>query len=180
MRVSAERNILTVSCCCFREACLKGVRDPPLHAFWRHEWPKAGGRDRDAEGSLFTPPGTSGIEVRLALFHTFGVLPGRISLNRWVDACCARPAEVFGLPTKGRLQIGYDADIVLFDPTLELELSHETLHSNIDYSTYEGMTVRGLPVTTISRGEILVEDRELVAHPGRGRLAPRAIGSSSS
>lgn len=161
-----------------RDALWAGLADGTIDVISTDHGPRR--RDRDAEGSLFTPPGTSGIEVRLALFHTFGVLPGRISLNRWVDACCARPAEVFGLPTKGRLQIGYDADIVLFDPTLELELSHETLHSNIDYSTYEGMTVRGLPVTTISRGEILVEDRELVAHPGRGRLAPRAIGSSSS
>jgi len=131
-------------------------------------------RVRDAEGRLSTPPGTSGIEVRLALIHTFGVRAGRMTLNRWVDACCTRPARVFGLPTKGRLQIGYDADIVLFDPEREVELSHETLHSEIDYSTYDGMTARGFPVTTISRGEVLVENGELVAAAGRGRLAPRA------
>ena len=161
-----------------RDALWAGLADGTIDIISTDHGPRR--RARDADGRLFTPPGTSGIEVRLALFHTFGVLPGRITLNRWVDACCTRPAEVFGLPTKGRLQIGYDADIVLFDPTLELELSHETLHSSIDYSTYEGMTVRGLPVTTISRGEILVEDRELVARPGRGRLAPRAIRSSPS
>ncbi len=134
-------------------------------------------RARDAKGNLYTPPGTSGIEVRLSLFHTFGVLGGRMSLNRWVDACCTRPAFVFGLPTKGRIQVGYDADLVLFDPNRELTLSHEVLHSNIDYSTYDGMTVRGLPITTISRGEVLVEDGKLVAVPGRGRLAPREYGA---
>jgi dihydropyrimidinase len=130
-------------------------------------------RARDSDGTLFTPPGTSGIEVRLSLFHTFGVLGGRMSLNRWVDACCSRPAVVFGLPTKGRIQVGYDADLVLFDPERELKLSHDVLHSDIDYSTYDGMTVRGLPVTTISRGDVLIEDRTLVAEPGRGKLAPR-------
>ena len=161
-----------------RDALWAGLADGTIDVISTDHGPRR--RARDADGRLFTPPGTSGIEVRLALFHTFGVLTGRITLNRWVDACCTRPAEVFGLPTKGRLQIGYDADLVLFDPTLELELSHETLHSDIDYSTYEGMTVRGLPVTTISRGEILVEDRELVARPGRGRLVPRGSSTSPS
>ena len=130
-------------------------------------------RARDSAGSLYTPPGTSGIEVRLALFHTFGVLEGRISLNRWVDACCTRPAFVFGLPTKGRIQIGSDADLVVFDPARELTLSPGALHSDIDFSTYEGMKVRGFPSSTISRGEVLVQDGELVSTPGRGRLAPR-------
>ena len=91
----------------------------------------------------------------------------------WVDACCTRPAHVFGLATKGRLQAGYDADLVLFDPERELTLSPEVLHSDIDFSTYEGMTVRGFPSWTISRGEVLIEDGELVAVPGRGQLAPR-------
>ncbi len=130
-------------------------------------------RALDLDGRLYTPPGTSGIEVRLPLFHTFGVLTRRMSLHRFVDACCTRPAVVCGLPTKGRVEVGYDADLVVFDPERELTLSHDALHSNIDYSTYDGMTVRGLPVTTISRGEILIEDRALVAAPGRGRLAPR-------
>ncbi|WP_411277604.1 dihydropyrimidinase [Gaiella sp.] len=125
------------------------------------------------DGQLYTPPGTSGIETRLSLFHTFGVLAGRMSLQRWVDACCTRPAVVCGLPTKGRVDIGYDADLVVFDPEAKLTLSHEVLHSDIDYSTYDGITVQGLPVTTISRGEVLIEDRTLMAAPGRGRLAPR-------
>ena len=157
-----------------REALWSALADGTLDVISTDHGPRR--RALDADGNLFTPPGTSGIEVRLSLFHTFGVLGGLLSLNRWVDACCTRPALVCGLPTKGRIQIGYDADLVIFDPERELTLSHEVLHSDIDYSTYDGVTVRGLPVTTISRGELLVENRELVATPGRGRLAPRRYG----
>lgn len=154
-----------------QEALWAALADGTLDVISTDHGPRR--RALDADGRLYTPPGTSGIEVRLPLFHTFGVLEGRISLNRWVDACCTRPAVVCGLPTKGRIEVGYDADLVVFDPERELTLSHEVLHSDIDYSTYDGMKVRGLPVTTISRGEVLVEDRTLVAAPGRGRLAPR-------
>jgi dihydropyrimidinase len=154
-----------------REALWAALADRTLDVISTDHGPRR--RARDEAGNLYTPPGTSGIEVRLPLFHTFGVLERRISLNRWVDACCTRPALVCGLPTKGRIQVGYDADLVVFDPAQELTLSHEVLHSDIDYSTYDGVTLRGLPVTTISRGEVLVEERELVASPGRGKLAPR-------
>jgi dihydropyrimidinase len=128
---------------------------------------------RDARGRLVPPRGTSGIEVRLALVHELGVRAGRISLQRWVDVCCTRPAEVFGLPGKGRIAPGCDADIVVFDPEREVTISHTLLHSNVDHSTWEGVTVRGWPVTTIVRGEVVVADGELLGAPGHGRLAPR-------
>jgi dihydropyrimidinase len=83
------------------------------------------------------------------------------------------PAEVFGLDRKGRLQPGCDADVVLFDPAKEVDLSTETLHSAIPFASYEGVTVRGFPVTTISRGEPIVEDGAFVGAPGRGRFVDR-------
>jgi len=135
-------------------------------------------RRPDDRGELYIPPGTSGIEVRLALTYTFGVRTGRLSLNRWVDACCTAPARVFRLPTKGKLLPGFDADIVIFDPDRQMTLTAERLHSNIDYATYEGMTVDGLPVTTISRGEVIVRDGELCGSPGRGRLITDRVGES--
>jgi len=66
------------------------------------------------------PAGTASIETRLALLYTFGVKTGRLSLNRWVELCCTRPAHLFGLTCKGHLAPHYDADIVLFDPTKEV------------------------------------------------------------
>ncbi len=126
-------------------------------------------------GRLVPPRGTSGIEVRLALLHEFGVRTGRLSPERWVEVCCSGPAEVFGLPSKGRLRPGYDADVVVFDPEKEVTLSHARLHSNIDHSTYEGTTVRGYPVVTICRGEVVVEDGRLCVEPGFGQLAVRGF-----
>ena len=131
---------------------------------------------RHADGSAEAPPGTSGVEVRLPLIYTYGVRTGRISLNRWVDVCCTRPAEIFGLTRKGRILPGYDADLVVFDPDRTVTLSHANLHSNIDHSTYEGVVSEGYPVVTISRGEVLVQDGELLAGPGHGRFVARSYG----
>jgi dihydropyrimidinase len=130
-------------------------------------------RVRGADGTLTTPPGTSGVEVRLPLAYTFGVRAGHLSPQRWVDACCTRPAEIFGLSRKGRILPGYDADLVVFDPERRVTLSHANLHSNIDHSTYEGVEVVGYPIVTIGRGEVLVEGGELQAAPGRGRFVER-------
>ena len=117
--------------------------------------------------------GVSGIEARLALVHTFGVGAGLVDRSRWVDACCTRPAEIFGLARKGDLRTGLDADVVLFDPQKEVALSAQTLHSSLPFSSYEGVTVRGFPVTTISRGEVIVENGAFVGTPGRGRFVER-------
>jgi dihydropyrimidinase len=119
------------------------------------------------------PAGISGVEARLALVHAVGVGTGRIDLPRWVDTCCTRPAEIFGLEQKGRLRPGCDADIVLFDPEREVTLSVETLHSALPFSSYERTVVRGFPVTTISRGEVIVADGDFVGDAGRGWFVER-------
>src|SRR5207245_836480 len=119
------------------------------------------------------PAGVSGIEARLALVHTFGVGSGRIDLCRWVEACCTLPAEVFGLARKGRLRPGCDADIVLFDPQKQVTLSPETLHSAVPFASYDGVALSGFPVTTISRGEVIVADGVFVGEPGRGGFVER-------
>ncbi|NUR76789.1 MAG: dihydropyrimidinase [Thermoleophilia bacterium] len=121
------------------------------------------------------PAGVSGVEARVALVHTFGVRTGLIDLCRWVDACCTRPAALFGLDHKGRLRPGSDADIVLFDPRKRVTLSPDTLHSPLPFSSYEGIEVCGFPVTTISRGEVIVDDGAFVGAPGRGRFVERGI-----
>jgi dihydropyrimidinase len=119
------------------------------------------------------PAGVSGIEGRLALVHTFGVRTGLIDPCRWVEVCCARPAALLGLDRKGRLEPGADADVVLFDPEREVTLSPATLHSALPFSSYEGVTLRGYPLTTISRGEVIVHDGQFLGAPGRGRFVGR-------
>jgi dihydropyrimidinase len=137
-------------------------------------------REPDALGNLVVPRGASGVEVRLALIHEFGVRSGRISLQRWVDACCCRAARIFGLAGKGALLPGYDADIVLFDPEREVTLTPDALHSDIDHTPYDGVVVRGYPVTTISRGEVIVADGILQARGGRGRLVERVAAAAAT
>jgi dihydropyrimidinase len=117
--------------------------------------------------------GSSSIETRLALVHHFGVRAGRLSLNRWVEVCCTRPARVFGLARKGRLAPGCDADIVVFDPDKQVTFSKDSLHSPIDFSTYEGISVTGFPVVTVGRGEVLVDGGQFVGRPARGRFVER-------
>lgn len=117
--------------------------------------------------------GLSGIEARLALVHHFGVNEGRLSRNRWVEVCCTNPAKIFGLPRKGQLLPGYDADIVIFDPNKKFTFSASALHSAIDYCTYDGITVVGYPRMTISRGDVIVDDGEFVGERGRGRFMAR-------
>ncbi len=119
------------------------------------------------------PAGVSGIEARLALVHTFGVGSGRIDLCRWVEACCTRPAELFGLSRKGRLRPGCDADIVLFDPQRQVTLSADTPHSALSFSSYEGVVLHGFPVTTLSRGEVIVANGAFVGAAGRGHFVER-------
>jgi dihydropyrimidinase len=123
------------------------------------------------------PGGMPGIESRLALLYTFGVAAGRLSLERWVDACCTAPARIFGLyPAKGALVPGADADVVVFDPERRVTLSRAALHENCDYTPYEGFALRGYPVLTMARGQVIVQDCTFLGQRCGGRfLARRAV-----
>ncbi|HEY4349188.1 MAG TPA: dihydropyrimidinase [Gaiellaceae bacterium] len=121
------------------------------------------------------PNGGPGLENRLQMIHHFGVREGRITLNRMVELLATNPAKLFGLyPRKGTLAVGSDADIVIFDPNKRMTISADTHHSRIDYNLYEGTEVVGSPEIVLLRGNILVEDGELVARPGIGRYVARA------
>jgi dihydropyrimidinase len=115
------------------------------------------------------PGGAPGIETRLALLYTHGVRAGHLSLERWVEVCCTEPARRFGLaPRKGTLSVGADADLVIFDPDRRVTLGVEMLHQNVDYCPYEGWEVQGYPETVLSRGEVIVREREFIGARGRG------------
>jgi dihydropyrimidinase len=131
---------------------------------------------KDLRRNDFTriPGGIPGIESRLALLHTLGVQTGKISLNRWVEICSTGAAKTFGLyPRKGSLEIGADADLVIFDPEKEVTLSQDLLHENVDYTPYEGFKLKGYPTLTMSRGEIIFARGEFVGRKGNGKFLAR-------
>jgi len=125
------------------------------------------------------PGGLPGVETRLALLYSYGVRPGLLSLNRWVQVCSTNPARLFGLyPRKGTLAPGGDADVVLFDPRREVTASKAVLHENVDYSPYAGLPLTGYPVTTISRGRILVQDGRWLGAEGGGLYVKRGLAGT--
>ena len=121
------------------------------------------------------PNGGPGIENRLHMLHHFGVREGRISMRRFVELVSTNPARFFGLyPRKGTIAVGSDADIVVFDPENRHTISVERHHSNIDYNLYEGTEVVGAPEVVLVRGQVVVENGELVGEPGTGQFVKRA------
>jgi dihydropyrimidinase len=121
------------------------------------------------------PGGIPGIETRLGLMHEFGVRRGRLNLNDWVGLCCTRPAEMHGFSGKGRIAIGYDADLVVFDPAQPKTLSMQELHSAIDWSAYEGFDCTGWTRDVVSRGDVIVRDGCFSGAGRRGRFVKRAF-----
>lgn len=128
------------------------------------------GRDSFAK----IPNGGPGVENRLQLLFHHGVNQKRISLNRWVEIVSTTPAKMFGLyPRKGTIAVGSDADIVIWNPNKEHTISSKTHHMRVDYSMFEGFTVKGNAETVLVRGEVLVEKEKWFGRPGGGRFIKR-------
>ncbi len=120
------------------------------------------------------PNGLPGIETRLPLTYTLGVVEGGMSLTRFVALVSTNPAKLFGLyPQKGTIAVGSDADLIVIDPANERVLQPETLHLPIDWNPYAGLRVQGFPDLVLSRGAVIIEGDRCLARPGQG-LALRA------
>lgn len=120
------------------------------------------------------PNGGPMIEDRFSILYSEGVHKGKLSLNKFVDIISTASAKLFGLfPRKGTIAIGSDADIVIFDPTIERTISASTHHMKVDYNAFEGMQIVGEPITVLSRGEFVIRDRAFVGKPGNGQYLHR-------
>ena len=119
------------------------------------------------------PNGVPGIELRMPMLFSEGVGKGRITLEKFVAITATNPARIYGLyPRKGTIAVGADADIVIWDPDLEVTVTHDMLHDAMDYTPYEGRRIKGWPVTTLSRGEVVWDGKEPRGRPGRGAFLP--------
>jgi dihydropyrimidinase len=119
------------------------------------------------------PGGVPSVESRLAAVYTYGVRRGYLTPNQWVAACCTTPAETAGFSAKGKILVGYDADLVVFDPEKRITLSTDTLHENVDWTPYDGIELRGWPETTISRGHVIVDKGQFHDRQGQGQFVAR-------
>lgn len=119
--------------------------------------------------------GAPGIETLLSLVYSEGVAKGRIGVERMVELLSATPANLFGLPEKGTLEPGKDADIVLFDPAAARTLTAADLHHTSDYTPYEGISVRGAVRSVFLRGTEVIIDGRFVGTRGAGRYQERGL-----
>lgn len=120
------------------------------------------------------PNGGNGIENRVALLYSYGVVPGKISINRFVDIMSTTPAKMFGLyPQKGTIAVGSDADLVIFDPNKTVTISAATQKQGTDYNIYEGFQSEGVIDTVLLRGKVIVRESEYVGEVGDGQYTKR-------
>ena len=123
--------------------------------------------------------GCAGTETMLPVMYDELVVRRGLPVTLLARLLAEHPAKVFGLyPRKGAIEVGADADLVLFDPARAVAIRAADLHTKSDYTLFEGRQVRGWPRMTIRRGEVLVEEDRLVAQPGSGRFLPRVPGTA--
>jgi dihydropyrimidinase len=159
-----------------QEELWKGLRGDDLQIVSTDHAPfnYVGQKDLGKDDFSKIPNGLPSVEDRFTLLYG-GVEAGHIGLNRFVEIVATAPAKMFGLyPRKGTIAPGSDADVVVFDPRVEREISAKTHHMNVDYSAYEGRKVRGLPEVVLQRGQVLVQDGTFHGKPGQGRFLPRS------
>lgn len=153
-----------------------GVNEGYIQTIATDHCPFSFSNDKQLGKEDFTkcPNGAPGVEERIPLIFSEGVMKGRISINKFVEVCSTNPAKIFGLyPKKGTIQVGSDGDIVILDPNKEEILTVDKLHSNVDYTVYEGVKVKGYPIYTISNGKVIVKDGEFIGKKGDGRFIKR-------
>jgi len=137
-------------------------------AMWNGDWTKI-------------PMGMPGLETLMPLTYTAGVLEGRLTLDAMCMKLSTNPAKIMGLyPRKGAIQVGADADIAIIHPSSTMTVSPSTMETNADWSPYEGWDLAGFARTTLSRGEVIVDDYRVVGREGRGQWLRRTAAGLRS
>ena len=144
------------------------------HSPFRYDDPAGKLVPRGRTSFRWVPNGIPGVETRLPILFSEGVVKGRIDINRFVALTATNHAKMYGLyPRKGTVAVGADADLVIWDAECRRTLTHDHLHDGSDYTPYEGLEVTGWPVLTMVRGRIVVRDGVLHGGKDHGRYLAR-------
>jgi dihydropyrimidinase len=119
--------------------------------------------------------GVPGLQVRLPLLFSEGVKKGRITLSEFVALTATNHARMYGLSGKGKIEVGADADIAIWEPEKQVTLTAAMMKDNVGYTPYEGMTVTGWPTTVLSRGRVAVDGDKLLVQRGSGKFVARGV-----
>jgi len=130
-------------------------------AMWNGDWTKI-------------PMGMPGLETLLPVAYTHGVLKNRLTLDEMVQKLSTNPAKIMGLyPRKGVIEVGSDADLAIIHPSATLKVDCDTMETNADWSPFQGWDLAGFSRTTLSRGDVIVDDYAVVGKEGRGQWLSR-------
>lgn len=144
------------------------------HCPFKFDDPEGKLNERGKKSFRWIPNGIPGVETRLPILFSEGIIKGRIDLSRFVALTSTNHAKLYGLyPRKGTIAVGSDADLALWNPALKRTITNEDLHHGADYTPYEGLEVTGWPETVILRGQVVIDRGKLVAAPGSGSYLRR-------
>ncbi|GAB6153657.1 dihydropyrimidinase [Desulfosporosinus burensis] len=120
------------------------------------------------------PNGAPGVETRMGLLYTYGVMTGKLSIHEFVALTSTNAAKLFGLfPRKGTIAPGSDADLVVWDPRISSVISVDSLHQDVDYTPFEGFKQTGQATQVFLRGKQVVQNGHLIEEKPTGNYLPR-------
>lgn len=119
------------------------------------------------------PNGCAGIE-NMYPYMLSAANEGKITFNKAVELCSYNPAKIFGCDAKGAIEVGKDADIVIYNPTKDFTITNDKMHSDCDHTIWEGIKVKGYPEATYSRGKLVFKDGEFLGERGWGKFIKRS------
>lgn len=160
-----------------RDALWSGLGDGGLDLVGTDHVPDRAAVEKKVEGVSFDQisNGAPGIETLLSVVWSEGVGRGRITPERLVDILATTPARLFGLERKGAIEVGKDADLVLFDPRAKRLIRAADLHHTSDYTPYEGLEVEGAVRSVFVRGRPVISNGTFVGQRGYGRFVERRL-----
>lgn len=163
-----------------QEALWQGLRDGTLDVITSDHAPyRMDDSGKFAHGTDVPFPklanGMPGLETRLPLLFDAMISRGRMAICDFVRLTSTAPAELFGLQGKGQIAPGADADIAIWNASAVLTYGEDDLHCNTGYNPFAGTTVKGLPETVLSRGQVIVKDRKLLGRAGQGQRVPMQV-----